>query len=442
MTEIKGQEIEAMQEFGLRPMESFNYMSNKAGREDAIGHTVKDHMYYCYKLKIKAVEGGDSQVVCDKLHEAYSEDPNLFFRVRLDADGMTKMQPWQQKYPRFGVLKSDDTFNSAFTKCLSGCINEAEFEVCWDSMTTKYKLKNDSWFKRLYSLKHKWSTSLSKDFFFAGILSSQRSESTNHAVRYKANKKTSLTEFYNIFQKTVKTWRRNEDFYEFNSTKSIPTSSYPMSALLKHAADVYTHTLFRDFEEEFNRAIGSQTKLLLINGGKMVYQVYLEGRDCTTQVVTYDQANKTIQCPCKNFEESGWLCFHSLRILHMHSVEKIPQKYISFIWTKMAKVEVCKSKETEQKKKGTLNNFTPWRLHKVRKYYSLILKSHKFEQVRKALEESFTKDSSAIDEIISAMNSTNNHFENTTGVKENSEATSSSVVQVLDPTHAKTKGRQ
>ncbi|XP_021751628.1 protein FAR1-RELATED SEQUENCE 1-like [Chenopodium quinoa] len=174
----------------------------------------------------------------------------------------------------------------------------------------------------------------------------------------------------------------------------------------------------------------------------MVYQVYLEGRDGTTQAVTYDPANQTIQFPCKNFEESGWLCFHSLRILHMHSVENIPEQYISFRWTKMAKVEVWKSKEAEQKKKGTLNNFTPWQLHMVRKYYSLILKSHKFEQARKVLEESFTKDSSAIDEIISAMKSTNNHFENTTGVEENSEATSSSVVQVMDPAHAKTKGKQ
>ncbi|XP_021743995.1 protein FAR1-RELATED SEQUENCE 5-like [Chenopodium quinoa] len=473
-------------------------------------------MNYCYKLKIEAIEGGDSQVVCDKLQEAYSEDPNFFFRVRLDSDGrvcnlfwrdsmmledykiygdvtvfdttyrtnrynlicapfvginnhwkntmfacsfigdettdsfvwlfetfkkamggkcpvslftdqdatmaaaIPKVFPntrhrlclWhliQNAVTRFGVLKSDDTFKAAFMKCLSGCINEAQFEVCWDSMMTKYKLKNNSWFKRLYSLKHKWSTALSKDFFSAGILSSQRSESTNHAVGFKANKKTSLTEFYNIFQKTVKTWRRNEDFYEFNSIKSIPISSYPMSALLKHAAEVYTHTLFRDG---------------------------------TTQAVTYDPVNQTTQCPCKNFEESGWLCFHSLRILHMHSVEKIPEQYISIRWTKVAKDKVWESIEAEQRKKGTLNNFTPWRLHMVRKYYSLILKSHKFEKSRKVLEESYAKDSSAIDEIISAMKSTDNHSENTTGVEENSEATSSNVVQVLDLARAKIKGFQ
>ncbi|XP_021761826.1 protein FAR1-RELATED SEQUENCE 5-like [Chenopodium quinoa] len=466
MTRIKGQVIEAMQESRLRPMESFNYMSNEAGGEDAIGHTVKDHMNYCYKLKIKAIEGGDSQskvdsdgrvwnlfwrdsmmledykiygdvtvfdttyrtnrynLICAPFVGINNHWKNTMFACSFIGDETTDSFVWlfetfkkvfpntrhrlclwhliQNAVTRFGVLKSDDTFKAAFMKCLSGCINEAQFEVCWDSMMTKYKLKNNSWFKRLYSLKHKWSTALSKDFFSAGILSSQRSESTNHAVGFKANKKTSLTEFYNIFQKTVKTWRRNEDFYEFNSIKSIPTSSYPMSALLKHAAEVYTHTLFRDFEEEFNLAIGSQTKLLFINGDKMVYQVYLEGRDGTTQAVNYDPVNQTIQCPCKNFEESGWLCFHSLRILHMYSVEKIPEQYISIRWTKVAKDKVWESIEAEQRKKGTLNNFTPWRLHM----------------------------------------STDYHSENTTGVEENSEATSSNVVQVLDPARAKTKGGQ
>ncbi|XP_021727222.1 protein FAR1-RELATED SEQUENCE 5-like [Chenopodium quinoa] len=114
MTGIKGQVIEAMQESRLRPMESFNYMSNEAGGEDAIGHTVKDHMNYCYKLKIKAIEVGDSQVVCDKLHEAYSEDPNFFFRVRLDSDGRVCNLFWRdsmmlEDYKIYGDVTVFDT---------------------------------------------------------------------------------------------------------------------------------------------------------------------------------------------------------------------------------------------------------------------------------------------------------------------------------------------
>ncbi|XP_021845826.2 protein FAR1-RELATED SEQUENCE 5-like [Spinacia oleracea] len=302
----------------------------------------------------------------------------------------------QNAVTRFGVLKSDATFKAAFNKCLSGCLNEAEFNACWEAMVTKYKLKEHKWFIRIYKLRHKWATAPSKDFFSAGILSSQRSESTNNAVGFRATKKTSLTEFYHIFQETIKRWRRTEDIDEFNTTKSIPTSHYPMTSLLKHAAQVYTHTLFRDLEEEFNLVVASQVQLIHTNGPKMIYRVYLEDRAGSAQSVMYDPPNEIIICPCKNFEESGWFCFHCIRVLHLHSVQRILEKYISFRWTKFAKVEVWNKHEAQLKAKGLLNSFTPGGLHMLRKYYSLILKSHTIEEARKILEESYKKDSEAI----------------------------------------------
>ncbi|XP_021851653.2 protein FAR-RED IMPAIRED RESPONSE 1-like [Spinacia oleracea] len=335
---------------------------------------------------------------------------------------------------RFGVLKSDATFKAAFNKCLSGCLNEVEFNACWEAMVTKYNLKEHKWFIRMYKLRYKWATALSMDFFSAGILSSQRSESSNNAVGFRPTKKTSLTEFYHIFQETIKRWRRTEDIDEFNTTKSIPTSHYPMTSLLKHAAQVYTHSLFRDFEEEFNLVVASQVQLIHTNGLKMIYRVYLEDRAGSAQSVMYDPPSEIIICPCKNFEESGWLCFHCIRVLHLHSVQKIPEKYISFRWTKFAKVEVWNKHEAQLKAKGLLNSFTPWRLHMLRKYYSLILKSHTIEEARKILEESFKKDSGAIQTIVTAASNNEQNTTNTTTENEN-------FVQVLDPAHANTKGK-
>ena len=97
---------------------------------------------------------------------------------------------------RLGQLKADKEFKKIFYKCLSGCVTEEEFEQNWNTMVNKYNLHEHDLFKRLYSIREKWCTALSKDFFSAGILSSQRSESTNHAVGFKANKTTTLTEFF------------------------------------------------------------------------------------------------------------------------------------------------------------------------------------------------------------------------------------------------------
>nr|GMC79770.1 protein FAR1-RELATED SEQUENCE 5-like [Ipomoea batatas] len=135
-----------------------------------------------------------------------------------------------------------------FYTYVAGCVNENEFENCWKSMVSKYGLEDHAWFRRLYELKEKWCTALSKDFFSAGTLNSQRSESTNHAIWFNAKKTTSLMQFYKIFKETVKRWRSNEEQDEFQASTSYPTSILPMTGLLKHAAEVYTKALFKDFE--------------------------------------------------------------------------------------------------------------------------------------------------------------------------------------------------
>jgi len=176
----------------------------------------------------------------------------------------------QNANTRLRQLKADKEFKKIFYKCLSGCVTEEEFEQNWNTMVNKYNLHEHDWFKRLYSIREKWCTALSKDFFSAGILSSQRSESTNHAVGFKANKTTTLTEFFSVFQATVNRWRREEEKDDFNCTKGLPSSDLCMSSLLKHASMVYTHTLFRDFEEEFKYAMASDVQFLFGDGNSLI----------------------------------------------------------------------------------------------------------------------------------------------------------------------------
>ncbi|KAL2943245.1 Protein FAR1-RELATED SEQUENCE 5 [Bienertia sinuspersici] len=93
MTREKGGLTETMQESGLRPMESYRYMITEAGGEDCIGHTIRDHLNYCNRLKMKPIEGGDAQAVIDKLYQNMSDDMEFFFRVRVDGYGRVSMTP-------------------------------------------------------------------------------------------------------------------------------------------------------------------------------------------------------------------------------------------------------------------------------------------------------------------------------------------------------------
>ncbi|XP_074304419.1 protein FAR1-RELATED SEQUENCE 5-like [Silene latifolia] len=164
----------------------------------------------------------------------------------------------QNAVSHYGSLKHNRSFQTVFNKCLNGCYSEAEFEDTWSKMISDYGLQDSDWFDRLYTLREKWCTAFNKGYFSAGILSSQRSESTNRALGFQATKTTSLTEFFHIFESTVRRWRSEEERNEFNNIRAKPTSVFPMVDLLDHASQVYTLKLFRAFEKEFGIAIGTR----------------------------------------------------------------------------------------------------------------------------------------------------------------------------------------
>ncbi|CAK7337514.1 unnamed protein product [Dovyalis caffra] len=91
----------------------------------------------------------------------------------------------------------------------------------------------------------------------AGFLSSQRSESTNNVLGDVANKTTSLVEFVKSFEKIIKGWRSSEVEEDFRCNQSWPPQAIKGSGILNHATNVYTHKLFKLFEEEFKNAIGN-----------------------------------------------------------------------------------------------------------------------------------------------------------------------------------------
>uniref|UniRef100_A0A803MJN5 SWIM-type domain-containing protein n=1 Tax=Chenopodium quinoa TaxID=63459 RepID=A0A803MJN5_CHEQI len=331
----------------------------------------------------------------------------------------------QNAITRFGALKKDKEFKFAFNQCLKMCVTEQEFEAKWQAMLQKYELTEHSWYKRVYELKDKWCPTLCRDFFSAGILSSQRSESTNHAIGFRASKATTLIEFYTIFKKTTNRWRSTEKYDEFTCSKSIAFTSLPLSGMLKHAAQM----------------LGSNEECLL-------YQVTLEDKPWSAHQVNYIQESQTVWCTCKNFEASGWLCYHCIRILHLHSVTRIPDKYVSKRWTKFAKTEAWDRLKNQDPKQ----QYIPWRQTMMRKYYNLILKSQENEETRAFMEESFRNSLKMVEDLLTsaAQKESAEAASNIPDVADNTQSntdassassTSTCVPIILDPKRAVTKGR-
>ena len=343
---------------------------------------------------------------------------------------------------RFGALKRDTEFKKKFNSCLRGCITAEEFEMEWNNMIKDFKLENSKWFKRLYNIREKWCTTLNKDFFSAGILSSQRSESTNNAIGFKASKSTSLTDFFKIFDETIRRWRKNETDQDFKCLNSESESDYSMTGIMRDAMQRYTTTIFREVEAEYSHALGSILKLLDQVGSAHMYEVWLEGKEQTKQRVSFDSLTQQVECSCKNFEEVGWLCFHSLRVLIQHSLTSIPPKYIKKRWTKLAKEEIWNKRKQQNTNNEIQQEYTPWRTTMATKAYNLILKSQQYKETRAVIEENYKNMTIKVQQIIESKQSEeaaqNTNEENQ---EENQHQQAIEIPTVQDPDRANTKGR-
>ncbi|XP_074318372.1 protein FAR1-RELATED SEQUENCE 7-like [Silene latifolia] len=157
---------------------------------------------------------------------------------------------------------------------------------------------------------------------------------------FQASKTTSVTEFFGIYEMTVRRWREEEELKEFNSIRATPTSVFPLVDLLQHASQIYTLHLFRVFEKEFGLATGTRAAIIQFEDSTLLYRVHTGGNEGLSHHVTYDCGNHLTDCTCRKYQVMGIICSHIIRVLHMHSVKEIPTAYIRRRCTKFAKTEV------------------------------------------------------------------------------------------------------
>nr|XP_012573919.1 uncharacterized protein LOC105852525 [Cicer arietinum] len=110
-------------------------------------------------------------------------------------------------------------------------------------------------------MRHKWSTAYSKNVFSVGIMSPQRSESTNNVLGEIVGKTITPAQCLLAFEKMVKKWRRLEVEEEFKNCQSTPPLVINISETLRHASNVYTHKIFNIFLNEYLEGTGGSTSI-------------------------------------------------------------------------------------------------------------------------------------------------------------------------------------
>ncbi|KAK7282384.1 hypothetical protein RIF29_11092 [Crotalaria pallida] len=235
---------------------------------------------------------------------------------------------------------------SVFKRDLKRCIRDSSsiqnFETEWQGLIDEYKLTDNGWLRDLYNIRESWIPIYNISTFFAGMNTTQRSESINAFFNSFVNARTTLQEFVMKFEKANESRlsaERKEDYESRHKFCILSTGS----KLEEHAAFVYTRNIFGKFQDEL-REINKFTKQKIRrDGSRYVYQVSncYDVRDAFT--VDVDLDSKIANCTCQLYEFMGILCKHILVIFQAKGVVQIPDHFILQRWTKYANrgIEVC-----------------------------------------------------------------------------------------------------
>ncbi|KAK1646380.1 hypothetical protein QYE76_064185 [Lolium multiflorum] len=148
----------------------------------------------------------------------------------------------------------------------------ADFEDSWMRMLERYNITDNEWLKGLYDNRHRWVPAFVKDAFWAGMSTTQRSESMHAFFDGYVNAKTTLKHFTSQYENALRDKVEKEILADFNSFHStIPCITH--FDVEKQVQSVYTNSKFKEFQEELTNIMYYDRNFIQKEGAIETYKI-------------------------------------------------------------------------------------------------------------------------------------------------------------------------
>ncbi|XP_042980095.1 protein FAR1-RELATED SEQUENCE 5-like [Carya illinoinensis] len=234
-------------------------------------------------------------------------------------------------------LGSHAAFNAGLKTAIQSALYDsqtcAEFEMKWGQFIQKYDLSDNAWLTGLYNERSLWVPAYLKGVFWAGMSTTQRSESMNAFFDGFVHSGTTLKEFVDQFDNALRKKVEVETTADFNSANQTILCSSAFR-IEKQFQAVYTSAKFKEVQKEVWGMILSNCILICKEGCISTYDVLDE---ITTDddhvksvkyIVYFNEEEVDLKCTCALFEMRGVLCKHALNVCQMNKIHALPEKYI------------------------------------------------------------------------------------------------------------------
>lgn len=199
--------------------------------------------------------------------------------------------------------------------------NAEEFDLRWNQMISRFGLSLDKHIALLFSLRASWAFSYTRGYFLSRMATTTYSKSVDVFLKGVFNAHTCLRSFFEQvgISANFQNQAREEMQYMHMKT-SIPIE--------EHAQRILTPFAFNALQRELVLAMQYGTSEMA-NGSHLVRHFKkVDGE----RLVIWIPEDEQIHCSCKEFESSGILCRHALRVLIVKNYFQLPEKYFPSRW--------------------------------------------------------------------------------------------------------------
>ncbi|XP_021724892.1 protein FAR1-RELATED SEQUENCE 5-like [Chenopodium quinoa] len=225
-----------------------------------------------------------------------------------------------------------------FLKELSKCvwnleIEAPEFEEKWNNVLVEFKLQDHDWLNLMFEMRSMWIPAYLRDVFMGGIMrTTSRLESENNFFTSFVNPHVSLVEFFMRYETALDAQRHSQTENDNESQEKFPHCKTKL-LIERHGSEVYTVSLFYEFQDEVHSAFYSCGVDELRKEDGIDVAIVTEANRRRKFKVLFECFNYDTTCSCKKFYRIRIPCRHMIWMWKAKNSKSIPKQYILDRWT-------------------------------------------------------------------------------------------------------------
>ncbi|XP_062094322.1 protein FAR1-RELATED SEQUENCE 5-like [Humulus lupulus] len=230
-------------------------------------------------------------------------------------------------------------FKTRFNELLYQYCTKEEFDESWSGLVTEFQLQDSQWAAITYNNRRSWAECFLLGNFFAGLRTTQRSESMNSYLSHFLTSKLKLKDLVGQVDKAIQSIRhteREDDFISNNTSPQFPSNI--LQQYYQQVASVLTRNMYDKVAQQIDNALAYSIDLISVEFGCRVFSLSRFRRGLVRSVVRYVIDHDHFECSCMLFQSDGIPCRHMFAVMKHLNLPCIPKPLLKERWRKDAKL--------------------------------------------------------------------------------------------------------